>query len=204
MFTLLVPVATNTIGGLFALRFITGLTSSAHLPAVNVLVAKWVVYEEKSMWVGIIYAGTSVGTVISIFTSGLIIEYLNWQSIFYIHGILPLIWCVVFAFFFADNPESQKFISEKERNLLIKSYGHRTPESKKLKVPWRRIFTSRPFWALLATNTFSNFCWYFLLTQLPLYMNKILRFNITMVSLKKMMFLINFFFYRKKIVKKMQ
>ncbi|XP_043266934.1 sialin-like [Venturia canescens] len=179
IFTLLVPLAASRIGVLLALRFITGLVSSANLPVVNVLVGKWVVYEEKSMWVGIIYAGTSLGTVISILSSGLIMRYLNWESIFYIHGFLPLIWCLVFAFFFADYPEDQKFISEKERNLLIKSYGHRSPGSTNIQIPWRGIFTSGPFWALMLTNTLGNFCWYFLLTQLPLYMNKMLRFNIT-------------------------
>lgn len=183
IFTILVPVAASAIGVLLTLRFLTGLVSSANLPVMNVLVGKWVVYEEKSMWVGIIYAGTSLGTVISILSSGLIMKYLDWKSVFYIHGSLPLVWCAVFAIFFADSPESQKIISEKERNLLISSYGHRVPGSANVRVPWRDIFTSRPFWALIVTNTLGNFCWYFLLTQLPLYMNKMLRFNITAVSI---------------------
>lgn len=130
----------------------------------------------------IIYAGTSLGTVISILSSGLIMNSLGWEAIFYIQGALPLIWCVLFAIFFADCPEDQKFISEEERQLVVQSYGHRTPVSKKVQIPWRSIFTSTPFWALIYTNTFGNFVWYFLLTQLPLYMNKILRFDIKSVS----------------------
>ncbi|KAG7197875.1 hypothetical protein KM043_016119 [Ampulex compressa] len=176
--TILVPVAANVLVLLYILRFLTGLLSAANLPVVNVLVGKWVVYEEKSMWVGIIYAGTSLGTVISILTSGLIMNYLGWEAIFYIHGVLPLIWCVAFYYFFEDSPETQKYISEEERNMLVTSYGHRAPGTTKLNVPWKRIFTSVPFWALIMTNTLGNFCWYFLLTQLPLYMNKILRFDI--------------------------
>lgn len=176
--TLLVPVAANALIVLYVVRFFTGLLSAANLPVVNVLVGKWVVYEEKSTWVGIIYAGTSLGTVISILTSGMILSYLGWEAIFYIHGTLPLIWCVVFYIFFEDNPETQKYISEEERNLLVMSYGHRRPGSTKTRIPWKSIFTSVPFWALIFTNTLGNFCWYFLLTQLPLYMNKILRFDI--------------------------
>ena len=180
---MLVPVAAaKSIGFLLTLRFLTGLVSSANLPVMNVLVGKWVVYEEKSTWVGIIYAGTALGTVISILSSGMFMKYFGWESVFYIHGSLPLIWCVVFTIFFADSPETQKYISENERRLLTTSYGHRVPGSANVKVPWKAIFTSRPFWALIATNTLGNFCWYFLLTQLPLYMNKMLRFNITSVS----------------------
>lgn len=182
IFALLVPVAAENIAVLLTLRFLTGLVSSVNLPVVNVLVGKWVVYEEKSTWVGIIYAGTSIGTVISILSSGFIMNSLGWEMVYYIHGILPLIWCVLFAIFFADNPETQKFISEPERELIVKSYGHRHLNSTKSNVPWRAIFTSKPFWALVVTNGFGNFVWYFLLTQLPRYMNKMLRFDIKSVS----------------------
>ncbi|XP_076231293.1 putative inorganic phosphate cotransporter [Calliopsis andreniformis] len=176
--TLLVPLAAHELIALYVVRFITGVMSAANLPVVNVLIGKWTVYEEKTLWVAIIYSGMSLGTVISIFSSGMILHTIGWEAIFYIHGVLPLIWCVVFYIFFADNPETQKYITEKERQLIINTYGHRKPESADSKVPWKRIFTSVPFWALIYTNTFGNFVWYFLLTQLPLYMNKILRFDI--------------------------
>ncbi|KAF7991650.1 hypothetical protein HCN44_010451 [Aphidius gifuensis] len=178
IFTLMVPWAADAIGVLLFLRFMTGLVSAVNLPVVNVLVGKWVVYEEKSTWVGIIYAGTSIGTVLSILSSGFIMNGFGWRTVFYVHGIIPLIWCICFALFFADCPEQQKLISENERQLIVKSFGHRQPNSSKRKIPWKHIFTSKPMWALIATNTFGNFCWYFMLTQLPLYMNKMLRFNI--------------------------
>lgn len=144
---------------------------------------KWVVYEEKSMWAAVIYAGTSLGTVVSIFTTGLIMSTASWEAVFYIHGSLPLIWCVLFLIFFADNPESQKFISEEEREYICSAYGHRKPfVEEKPEVPWKAIFTSVPFWALIFTNTFGNFAWYFLLTSVPLYMKNILYFNIKAVG----------------------
>ncbi|XP_015174480.1 PREDICTED: sialin-like isoform X2 [Polistes dominula] len=177
--TIIVPIAANVLIVLLTVRFLMGIMSAANLPVVNVLVGKWVVYEEKSMWVGIIYAGTSLGTVISILSAGLIMDTLGWEAVFYIHGTLPLIWCALFYFFFEDCPEEQKFITEEERTLLVNTYGHRSPVSAKMIIPWKAIFTSVPFWALIWTNTLGNFCWYFLLTQLPLYMNKILRYNIT-------------------------
>ncbi|KAF7404566.1 hypothetical protein HZH66_003472 [Vespula vulgaris] len=176
--TIIVPICASILSLLLFVRFFMGIMSAANLPIVNVLLGKWVVYEEKSMWVGIIYAGTSLGTVISILTSGLILKDLGWEAVFYIHGVLPLLWCIVFYCFFEDSPENQKFITEEERTLLITTYGHRTPQSSKMKIPWKAIFTSVPFWALIWTNTLGNFCWYFLLTQMPLYMNKILRYDI--------------------------
>jgi len=179
--TLLVPVVAVSLPTLYIVRFLTGALCAANLPIVNIIVGKWIVYEEKTMWVAIIYAGTSLGTVISILTSGLIMNYVGWEAIFYIHGALPFIWVVVFHIFFADSPEQQKYISEKERALIVGTYGHRPPISSKMKVPWKKIFTSGPFLALIATNTLGNFGWYFLLTGVPLYMNKILRYDISSV-----------------------
>lgn len=176
--TILVPVVASSLYTLYVVRFLTGLMAAANLPIVNIILGKWVVYEEKSTWVGIIFAGTSIGTVISILSSGMILNYIGWEAIFYIHGSLPFIWCVVFHIFFADCPEEQKYITEEERSLIVNSYGHRQPTSSKTKVPWKSIFTSVPFLALVVTNTLGNFSWYFLLTELPLYMNKILRYDI--------------------------
>ncbi|XP_020281919.1 sialin-like [Pseudomyrmex gracilis] len=176
--TVLVPITASSLYVLYIVRFLTGLMSAANLPIVNIIVGKWVVYEEKSTWIAIIYAGTSLGTVLSILTSGQILYYLGWEAIFYIHGTLPFIWCVVYFIFFADSPEDQKFISEQERTLIVTSYGHRPPISSKMAVPWKSMLTSKPFLALIVTNCLGNFCWYFLLTQLPLYMNKILRYDI--------------------------
>ncbi|KAJ8668252.1 hypothetical protein QAD02_009915 [Eretmocerus hayati] len=178
LFTLMVPKACDDLYVLYTLRFLTGLVSAANLPIVNVLVGKWVVYEEKSFLVGIIYAGTSLGTVVSILSSGWIMNDMGWQAVFYIHGAVPMIWVVLFFIFFADSPETQTFITEQERQMIVNSYGHRGPGNKEVKVPWKAIFSSCPFIALIFTNTLGNFTWYFLLTQMPLYMNNMLHFDI--------------------------
>ncbi|XP_046624729.1 sialin-like [Neodiprion virginianus] len=178
--TILLPLTARAhLHALYALRFFTGLVSSSNLPVMNVLMGKWVVYEEKGMWAAIIYAGMPLGTVISILTTAQIISAAGWEAVFYVHGTLPLIWCVIFILFFADNPESQKFITEEEREYICGTYAHRKPFSEnKPRVPWKAIFTSVPFWALILTNTLGNFSWYFLLTTVPLYMNHVLKFNI--------------------------
>ena len=45
-------------------------------------------------------------------------------------------------------------------------------------VPWKEIFTSVPFWALIFTHTLNNFGWYMLLVELPMFMSTGLGFNI--------------------------
>ena len=45
-------------------------------------------------------------------------------------------------------------------------------------MPWKAVWTSGPFWAILIAHTCNNFGWYMLLVELPTYMKHILRFNI--------------------------
>lgn len=68
--------------------------------------------------------GTALGTVISILLTGLLAANLGWDSIFYVEGVLCLIWCVAWWLMIADSPEKQtRFISQRERNYIVMSLG---------------------------------------------------------------------------------
>ena len=52
--------------------------------------------------------GTALGTVISMPTAGLIASALGWPWVFYLHGGLASIWCVLWAIFVTDTPADHK------------------------------------------------------------------------------------------------
>ncbi len=66
--------------------------------------------------------GTALGTVISIPTAGLIAGSLGWESVFYIHGGLALIWCVLWVILVSDCPDEHKWISEEEKEFIAGSH----------------------------------------------------------------------------------
>ena len=53
-----------------------------------------------------------------------------------------------------------------------------TTRPKRYPIPYKAIFTSVPFYAILIAHCCQNWGFYTLLTELPTYMNKILHFNI--------------------------
>jgi ACS family sodium-dependent inorganic phosphate cotransporter len=57
--------------------------------------------------------------VASIPTAGLIAGLINWEAVFYIHGGLSLIWCVLWVLFVSDTPSNHKFISEAEKDYIL-------------------------------------------------------------------------------------
>ena len=72
--------------------------------------------------------GTSIGTVISLVTSGFIAANpsLGWEGIFYLHGGLSLFWCVLWVVFVYDTPNEHSHISEIEKEYIQNDQSSRT------------------------------------------------------------------------------
>lgn len=43
---------------------------------------------------------------------------MGWEAVFYLHGGLAIIWCVLWAIFVTDSPETHKFISKEEKDFI--------------------------------------------------------------------------------------
>ncbi|CAK9809364.1 Putative inorganic phosphate cotransporter [Anthophora plagiata] len=182
--SMLSPVAAEMHYTLFiAMRFIQGIGGGVTFPAMHAMVAKWAPPNERSILASIVYAGTALGTVISILLTGLLAANLDWVWIFYIEGALCLIWCTAWWIMIEDSPEEQtRFISQEEKNYIMQSLKHNKNSSghkEKLPVPWGEVLRSKPFMAILIAHFCSNFGWYMLLIELPTFMNQILKFDIS-------------------------
>lgn len=113
--------------------------------------------------------------------AGILAANWGWESVFYVMGGLSVIWTILWIWLVQDTPSKQPLISVEERNLITTSLGtvdsHEKTKPKKA-VPWKKVFTSVPFYAILVAHACSNFGWYMLLIELPFYMKQVLKFNI--------------------------
>ena len=121
-----------------------------------------------------------MGTVLSMFLSGILAGSFGWESVFYVMGWSSCIWIFLWVWLVQDTPSKQPFISQEERDMINNSLGGGKTGHDDVKppVPWRRVFTSSAFLAILVAHTCSNWGWYMFLTKLPAYMKEVLRFNI--------------------------
>ncbi|CAG9828054.1 unnamed protein product [Diabrotica balteata] len=98
----------------------------------------------------------------------------KWSFISLVHWEL---YGVYFTFSAALNsPSENKSITEAEKNYILRTSVD--VNKKPLPTPWRHILTSLHFWALLFTYTCNVLGLWLLLTQIPTYMNKIMKFDI--------------------------
>ncbi|XP_050586505.1 putative inorganic phosphate cotransporter isoform X2 [Bombus affinis] len=161
-----------------------GLCQSCLLPCIQTLLSKWAPPSERARLGTLAYAGAQFGTVICFPISGeLAASSVGWPSIFYTFGVLTIIWAIVFFIFGSDSPSKHSGISEKERRYIedsLKTPGDKEKSDNKraLKTPWKAIFTSVPMWALIIVHCGQNWGFWTLITELPIYMNNILKFKL--------------------------
>ena len=127
---------------------------------------------------GIVYSGAQAGTVLSLPISGFLCEAFGWPSVFYVFGLLGLVWWVGWCYLVYDSPRAHPRISSAERRYILNSLASSKSCSSTMPVPWRKVFSSGPVWALVMVHVAQNYGFYTLLTELPTYMHNVLHFNI--------------------------
>lgn len=178
--TLLTPVMARAhYVAIIAMRIGEGIGGGVTFPAMHVMLAAWAPPNERSIMSAIVYAGTALGSVISMLMAGQLAGNLGWESVFYVMGGLSCAWVILWLWLIQDTPSKQALISLEERELITSQLGTgKETEEKKPPIPWKAVLTSGPFLAILIAHTCSNWGWYMLLIELPFYMKQVLKFNI--------------------------
>lgn len=176
LFTLLTPCLARTSVYLLVVgRVIEGLFEGVTFPAMYGVWSKWSPPEERSRLVAISYSGCYFGTVAALPLCGALAERLGWPSIFYVFGVIGGIWTIVWLLMISETPNSDKYISEPEKEYIEDSLG--TTVKIRLSVPWKDIAKSLPVWAIIIAHFSENWGFYTLLTELPSYMNDEFEFD---------------------------
>lgn len=116
---------TSSYGGLLAGRFFLGVTESGFFPAATFLLTLWYRRFEVQRRMAVFYVAASLAGAFS----GLLaygIEKLDghaglagWQWIFLLEGLIPIALALVIWKILPDSPETAKFLTQPERDLLV-------------------------------------------------------------------------------------
>jgi ACS family sodium-dependent inorganic phosphate cotransporter len=75
-------------------------------------------------------AASSLGAAITMPVCGFLISSLGWESVFYVTGVVGLIWSIAWFFLVFDSPAQHPRISEEERRYIEGSIGEATSHDK--------------------------------------------------------------------------
>ncbi|KAK0082272.1 hypothetical protein PV325_010772 [Microctonus aethiopoides] len=180
----LLPVAMNYhLYALIIIRVIQGFVGGLAYPAAHNMAAKWIPCNERSKFVSA-YMGAGVGIGLAYPMCAFIINYIGWEAVFYISSIFGIVWYLAWYYLVFDTPMQHPRISEEERiyieNNLETSMDY---ASENKSVPWRRIFTSVPFWMAIFANWSTVWGYYTLITEAPAYFAFVHGWNINEVGI---------------------
>ena len=103
--------------------------------------------------------GCPTGIALTFGIGGIIVDKLGWQSLFYLTGVLCLIWCITWFFVVEDFPEKHKFIKQKEKDYILLKRSKTVSDDKTIHyTPWLKIISSVPVLARICQDFIaSNF-----------------------------------------------
>jgi len=200
--TALVPTVAGFTPGLIISRILVGIGEGVSPSAATDLIARTIPSTERSRAVAFVFSGLSVGSVLGLLFAPPCIENFGWESVFYIFGLLGLIWFVGFQLTI-DEVDSASAVQAapldgRAKNMPLSEnsgYGPSLasstplgPHATKFKpapgvVPWTAFLKSRSVWAMIYAHFCGNWGHYTFLSWLPTYFSDALHLNLTNAAL---------------------
>ncbi len=150
---------------LIFLRLLLGLGESIAFPGSSKIFAAEVPAERRGSANALIGAALAFGPAVGALAGGLILQDYGWRPIFWVFGLVTLLWLV--PWHFASAP--------------LRSKSMTTPVVDP--VPLGHLLRLPALWLMGASHFMSNYGFYFLLAWLPLYLTKTLGYSIAEMTL---------------------
>ncbi|EPQ57979.1 MFS general substrate transporter [Gloeophyllum trabeum ATCC 11539] len=116
--------ACKSFGALFAVRFIMGMAEGAITPGFMIVTSMFYTRGEQTQRVGYWFLMNGVAVIVLGFIAFGVLHtqtdnFMPWQWLMIITGIITLITAVLFWFLFPDSPANAWFLTEQERVLAV-------------------------------------------------------------------------------------
>jgi ACS family hexuronate transporter-like MFS transporter len=148
---------------LAASRFLLGMGEGGAFPAATKVVAAWFPPHERSTAMGIINAGTAAGAVLAPPAIAAIILHLNWRWVFFLSGLIGLLWTAWWLLSYREPTDSQQAADLQP-------------------VAWSSLLKKSQVWGLVSAKFLSDAAWYFYLFWLPKYLYDARGFDVKKVG----------------------
>ncbi|KAF8891290.1 major facilitator superfamily domain-containing protein [Infundibulicybe gibba] len=121
---LLAHAACKSFGALFAVRFILGICEGAITPGFMIVTSMFYTREEQTKRVGYWFLMNGFAIIFLGFVGFGVLHtkthnFMPWQWLMIITGIITIITSVLFWFFFPDSPTTARFLTKEERALAV-------------------------------------------------------------------------------------
>jgi MFS family permease len=136
---------------LLVLRVMLGVGESISFPGSSKIIARHVPPERRGMANAAVAAGIAIGPAVGTLAGGLILGAWGWRAIFLVFGALTLLWLLPWQATVRALPTT----------------GHHDEGAR---VPIGALLGKWPLWSMSLVHALGNYCFYFLIAWLPLFL----------------------------------
>ncbi|EHL78268.1 MFS transporter [Bacillus smithii] len=176
-FATLLQAAAKGFAGLFGLRLSLGVLEAPAYPTNNRIVTSWFPEHERASAISFYTSGQFVGLAFLTPILVAIQDAFGWKGLFFVTGLVGIIWAVIWYWQYRDPYESEK-VNEKELEYIREGGGliewnveQRAENNKKLN--WKElkiVLTQRKLWGVYIGQFAVNSTLWFFLTWFPTYL----------------------------------
>uniref|UniRef100_A0A1I7X6P2 Multidrug resistance protein 1 n=1 Tax=Heterorhabditis bacteriophora TaxID=37862 RepID=A0A1I7X6P2_HETBA len=106
---------------LLLLRFIQGLAYAADFAAIGILCVRWAPIDQTGLFISVLTSFTPISTMVTNPLTGWLCENsLGWRSSYYIHATFGFIVFSLWLYFYNDDPQIHRNVSQKELGKIQK------------------------------------------------------------------------------------
>uniref|UniRef100_A0A2D4MD48 Voltage-gated purine nucleotide uniporter SLC17A9 n=1 Tax=Micrurus spixii TaxID=129469 RepID=A0A2D4MD48_9SAUR len=145
-------------------RFLMGLLQGVYFPALASLLSQKVQESERALTYSTVGTGSQFGTLVMGAAGSLLLDWYGWESVFYLSGLLTLLWVYCMCKFILPQKEIIVSLHDLAKGLSL--------SSKPTKVPWRKIFRKPPVWAVIVAQLCAASTFFTLLSWLPTFFSE--------------------------------
>ncbi|MBI5083740.1 MAG: MFS transporter [Acidobacteria bacterium] len=154
---------------MWVVRFLFGAGEAGCFPNLTKAFTTWLPTHERVRAQGIMWSFARWGGAFTPPLFAFLFAYMGWRQVFFVFGLVGVVWAVFFYRWFRDNPADHPSVNAAELGLLA---GAEKTASGHGDVPWGRMIASRSVWLLWAQYFLITYPWYFYITWLPTYLQE--------------------------------
>ena len=144
---------------LLVLRIMLGVGESISFPGSSKIIARHVPPERRGVANAAVATGIALGPAAGTLAGGMILKTWGWQPIFFVFGIITLVWLLPW----------------RSAVRALPTTGHHDEGNR---VALGQLISKWPLWSMSIVHALGNYCFYFLLAWLPLFLTKSRGFSI--------------------------
>jgi MFS family permease len=169
LFTALTGAAWN-VASMCVIRFFFGAGEAGCFPNLTRMLSVWMPARERVTAQAMMWAFARWGGAITPPLALLCIKLFGWRWAFVHFAALGIIWCIVFLFWFRNDPAQHPRVNPAEREMLEASRQLTTHKSGQQH--WMTVLRTGPVLILGLQYFCFSYVWYFYITWLPTYLRE--------------------------------